>query len=50
MGVIQSEVLAVLDQAESAMGPREIHEAVEQRLGRRVSYDTVSRLPLGRRT
>jgi hypothetical protein len=42
MGVIQREVLAILDQADHSIAPVEIHDAIERWLGRLVSYDIVS--------
>jgi hypothetical protein len=45
VGVIQREVLGVLGQATGPLPPREIHDLVERRLARPVSYDTVSSFP-----
>ena len=42
MGAIQTAALFVLGQADSAMTPREVRTAVEERLGVPVSQDTIS--------
>jgi len=41
MGAIQAAALDVLGEARAPMRPREIHDAVEQRLGQPVSRDTI---------
>ena len=41
MGAIQAAVLDVLGEAHAPIGPREVHAAVEQRLGQPVSKDTI---------
>jgi hypothetical protein len=41
MGAIQAAALDVLGAAQAPMRPREVHAAVEQRLGQSVSSDTI---------
>jgi len=41
MGAIQAAVLDVLGEANAPMLPRDVHAAVERRLGQPVSKDTI---------
>jgi hypothetical protein len=41
MGAIQAAVLEVLGETRAPMQPRDVHAAVERRLGRPVSLDTI---------
>jgi hypothetical protein len=42
MGAIQNAVIAVLTEADAPLLPQQVQELAERRLGRTVSYDTVS--------